>query len=31
MNSTDTVADRGLQALRAALAGRVFVPDEARL
>ena len=29
MNSTDAVAGHGQQALRAALAGRVFVPDEA--
>jgi hypothetical protein len=29
MNGTDTVAGRGLQALRAAFAGGVFVPGEA--
>ena len=29
MNSTDIIAGRGLDALRAAIAGRVFVPGEA--
>ena len=29
MNITDTTAGRGLEALRAAIAGRVFVPGEA--
>jgi hypothetical protein len=28
MNATDTVAGRGLEALRAAIAGQVFVPGE---
>src|SRR5215471_13738487 len=29
MNITDTMAGRGLEALRAAIAGRVFIPGEA--
>ena len=31
MNITDTIAGRDVEALRAAIAGQVFVPGQARL